>query len=110
MMLLCAVLARFRDAGAGFVVATGDAGDGGRYEESDAVDAADEMSVAILPRPLMAAGGRAKLPSSWPAFTLLLPVMSVEGAGVGGKLGRGMMERWPAFALIGLAAITRLAV
>jgi hypothetical protein len=26
-------------------------------------------------------------------------VMSVEGAGVGGKLGRAMMGRWPAAAL-----------
>lgn len=38
-----------------------------------------------------------------PAFALLLPVMSVEGAGVGGKLGRGMMVRWPTGALIGEA-------
>lgn len=74
------------------------------------MDAAEEMSVAMLPRPLMAAGGRAKLPSSWAVFTLLLPVMSVEGAGVGGKLGRGMMVRGLAFALIGLAGARRLAV
>lgn len=108
MTLPCVVLDRFREAGA-LVVATGDAGDGGRYEESDAFEAADETSVVMLPRLLaMAAGGKAKLASSnWGALALLLPVMSVEGAGVGGKLGRGMMGRCPVFALIGLAGAAR---
>ena len=55
----------------------------------------------VLPRePPIAAGGKAKVLSKWPAFALFLPVMSVEGAGVGGKLGRGMMGRWAAGALI----------
>ena len=50
----------------------------------------------MLPRELpIAAGGRAKVLSNWPAFALLLPMISVDGAGVGGKLGRGMMGRWP---------------
>lgn len=93
-----------RAAGAGLVVAAGDGGDKGRYEESEALDADDELSVVVvvvvvrvvmmLPRePPMAAGGKANVLSNWPAFELLLPVMSVEGAGVGGKLGRGMMGR-----------------
>lgn len=97
VMMLCAavVLERFRDAGAVFVVAAGEAGDRGRYEESEAFEAAEDVSVPVLPRlPCMAAGGRAKFVSNWPAFPLaLLPVISVEGAGVGGKLGRGMMGR-----------------
>ena len=32
-------------------------------------------------------------PSSCGAFTLLLPVISVDGCGVGGKLGRGIIVR-----------------
>ena len=56
----------------------------------------------VLPRePPIAAGGRANVLSNCPAVALRLPVMSVEGAGVGGKLGRGMMDRRPAGALIG---------
>ena len=33
------------------------------------------------------------LPSSCGAFALLLPVISVDGCGVGGKLGRGIIVR-----------------
>jgi hypothetical protein len=82
-------------------VAEGDAGDKGRNEESEAFEAVDEAS-AVLPRAVpMAAGGREKcVVSKGPACALALAVMSVEGAGVGGKLGRGMMGR-PAGALIG---------
>ena len=50
----------------------------------------------------MAAGGSAKPGSRFAAFALLFPVISVEGAGVGGKLGRGMIGRWPVFSLMGL--------
>jgi hypothetical protein len=94
-------LGRFRDGGGGLEVAEGDAGDKGRYEESEAFEAVDEAS-AVLARALpMAAGGRENcVVSKGPACALVLPVMSVEGAGVGGKLGRGMMGR-PAGALIG---------
>jgi hypothetical protein len=46
----------------------------------------------VLPLLLaMAAGGSANPDSRLAAFALLLPVISVEGAGVGGKLGRGIM-------------------
>ena len=52
----------------------------------------------VLPRaPLlpMAAGGREKCAvSKGHALVLVLGLISVEGAGVGGKLGRGMMGRW----------------
>jgi hypothetical protein len=76
----------------GLVVATGEAGDGGRYDESEAAsDGPDEL--ATLPLPFKAAGGRLKPPSSGGALALLLPVMSVEGCGVGGRLGRGIMVR-----------------
>jgi hypothetical protein len=90
MILCCAVvLERFR-AWPVFEVATGDDGEGGRYDESEAFsEGPDEL--AMLPLPPRAAGGRAKPPSSRGALTLLLPVMSVEAAGVGGKLGRGMI-------------------
>lgn len=69
--------------------ATGEAGEIGRYDESEAVsDGPDEL--ATLPLPFSAAGGRVKPPSNCGAFALLLPVISVEGCGVGGKLGRGI--------------------
>lgn len=69
--------------------ATGEAGEIGRYDESEAVsDGPDEL--ATLPLPFSAAGGRVKPPSNSGAFALLLPVISVEGCGVGGKLGRGI--------------------
>jgi hypothetical protein len=51
---------------------------------------------------VMAAGGSANPDSRLAAFVLLLPVISVEGAGVGGKLGRGMMGGWPVFSLMEL--------
>jgi hypothetical protein len=48
----------------------------------------------VLPRlPTIAAGGNVKFVSSWPTFALLFPVISVEGAGVGGKFGLGMIAR-----------------
>lgn len=50
----------------------------------------------------MAAGGSAKPGSRFAAFAPLFPVISVEGAGVGGKLGRGMIGRWLVFSLMGL--------
>lgn len=43
--------------------------------------------------PPNAAGGSEKPASSWVVFALAFPEISVEGAGVGGKLGRGMMVR-----------------
>ena len=56
------VFDRFRDTGGGFVVAAGEAGERGRYEESDVFDAADEL---VLPRlAAIAAGGREKLASN----------------------------------------------
>jgi len=77
------VLERFRDAtGEVFVVAAGEAGDRGRYEESEALEVEVEL-VLPLPPPI-AAGGRVKVESSDAAFALVLPVISVEGAGVGG--------------------------
>lgn len=52
-------LGRLRDAGGGLEAAEGEAGDKGRYEESEAFEAVDEVS-AVLPRALpIAAGGRA---------------------------------------------------
>lgn len=62
----------------GLVVATGEAGDSGRYDESEAAsDGPDEL--ATLPLPFRAAGGRLKPLSNGGAFELLLPVMSVDG-------------------------------
>ena len=57
-------LGRLREAGGGLEAAEGDAGDKGRYEESEAFEAVDDVSVVLpraLPRALpIAAGGRAK--------------------------------------------------
>lgn len=62
------------------------------------------MDELVLPLLLaIAAGGSAKLESRWAAFALLFPVISVEGAGVGGKLGRGMIGRWAILPLMGWA-------
>lgn len=50
----------------------------------------------------IAAGGRTNVVSSWVAILLLFPLISVDAAGVGGILGRGMIARWwAAFPIMG---------
>ena len=62
----------------------------------------EELVLALLLT--IAAGGSVKFESSWLTFALLFPVMSVDGAGVGGKFGRGMIDRWPVLPVMRVVA------
>jgi hypothetical protein len=53
-----------------------------------------EDEVSVLRRVVAIAAGGSAMLSNWLAFILFLPVMSVLGAGVGGKLGRGIIALW----------------
>lgn len=73
------------------VLATGDVGETGLYEDSDLTEPSDDPLLLVEAR---AGGGRAKVISNDGARAFSFAWRSVEDTGVGGRPGRGMMAQF----------------